>query len=301
MSTLESLRRQIDTASDLNSVVSTMKTLAAVSIHQYEQAADALADYNHTIQLGFQIVLRGNARLRDRPSPTGKVAAIVFGSDQGMCGQFNERIAEFAVQQHSQAHDHPPSSVLAIGARIVSALTEAGWTLDETYSIPASVSEITELVQAVIPRIEQLRAEQGISAFHLYSNRRSSTATFQPQHRQLLPIDPDEIGRLRDQPWQSRSLPTFVADRRQLLSELASQYLLVSLYRACAESLASENASRIVAMQAAEKNIEERLDELQTTFNGLRQTAITEELLDVITGFEALTGRAHLRDQRAKR
>lgn len=299
MSTLENLRRQIDTATDLNSVVSSMKTLAAVSIHQYEQAADALADYNHTIQLGFQVVLRGTTRPLDQPIPSGNVTAIVFGSDQGMCGQFNERIAEFAVQHHRQTHEHPPSGVVVIGARVEAALKEAGWKVNETYSVPGSVSEITELVQEIIPRIEQLRIEQGILAFHLYSNRRSSNAPFQSQHRQLLPIDQQEIARLREQPWQSRSLPAFATDRRQLLSELASQYLLVALYRACAESLASENASRIVAMQAAEKNIEERLDELQTTFNGLRQTAITEELLDVITGFEALTGRAHLRDQRA--
>lgn len=295
MSTLENLRRQIDTVTDLNSVVSSMKTLAAVSIHQYEQAADALADYNRTIQLGFQIVLCGTTRPLDQPAPAGKVGLIVFGSDQGMCGQFNERIAEFAVQHHNQAHDHPPSGLLVIGARVEAAMEEAGWKINEAYPTPGSVSEITVLVQEIIPRIEQLRLEQGILAFHLYSNRRSTNAPFQSQHRQLLPIDPHEIAHLREQPWQSRSLPAFAADRRRLLSELVNQHLLVSLYRACAESLASENASRIVAMQAAEKNIEERLDELQATFNGLRQTAITEELLDVITGFEALTGRAHLR------
>ena len=69
---------------------------------------------------------------------------------------------------------------------------------------------------------------------------------------------------------------------------MVRQYLFVSLFQACAESLASENASRIAAMQAAEKNIEERLEELQGQYNHLRQTAITEELLDVVTGFEAL-------------
>ena len=74
----------------------------------------------------------------------------------------------------------------------------------------------------------------------------------------------------------------------RLLSHLVRQYLFVSLFRACAESLASENASRIAAMQAAEKNIEERLDEFQDAFNKMRQSAITEELLDIVAGFEAL-------------
>ncbi|MCA9219105.1 MAG: F0F1 ATP synthase subunit gamma, partial [Planctomycetales bacterium] len=117
---------------------------------------------------------------------------------------------------------------------------------------------------------------------------------------QLLPIDPQRLERWHDEPWQSRSLPMFVTERRWLLSRLIQQYLFVSLFRACAESLASENASRIAAMQAAEKNIEERLDELRGSFNQLRQSAITEELLDVVTGFEALSKqlRKHGRNKR---
>ena len=104
----------------------------------------------------------------------------------------------------------------------------------------------------------------------------------------MLPIDAQRFRQWREEPWQSSSLPTFATDRRRLLSRLVRQYLFVSLFRACAESLASENASRIAAMQSAEKNIEDRLDDLRRVFNHIRQTAITEELLDVVTGFEAL-------------
>ena len=68
------------------------------------------------------------------------------------------------------------------------------------------------------------------------------------------------------------------------------EYLFVSLFRACAESLASENASRLAAMQRAEKNIDELLEDLNRSFHRLRQSGIDEELFDVISGFEALTG-----------
>lgn len=104
----------------------------------------------------------------------------------------------------------------------------------------------------------------------------------------MLLIDPQSLRRCSREPWRSRSLPTFITERRLLLSRLVGQYLFVSFFRAYAESLASENASRIAAMQAAEKNIEERLDELRGCYNQLRQSAITEEILDVVTGFEAL-------------
>ena len=70
---------------------------------------------------------------------------------------------------------------------------------------------------------------------------------------------------------------------------LVREYLFVSLFRACAESLASENASRLAAMQRADKNIDELLEELNRTFHRLRQSGIDEELFDVISGFEALS------------
>ena len=69
----------------------------------------------------------------------------------------------------------------------------------------------------------------------------------------------------------------------------SAKYLFVSLFRACAESLASENASRLAAMQRADKNIEELLEDLNRTFHRLRQSGIDEELFDVISGFEALS------------
>ena len=74
------------------------------------------------------------------------------------------------------------------------------------------------------------------------------------------------------------------------LQALIREYLFVSLFRACAESLASENASRLAAMQRADKNIDELLEELNSTFQRLRQSSIDEELFDVISGFEALVG-----------
>ncbi len=76
------------------------------------------------------------------------------------------------------------------------------------------------------------------------------------------------------------------------LSALIREYLFVSIFRACAESLASENASRLAAMQRAEKNIEDLLGDLHGTFHRLRQSSIDEELFDVVSGFEALSAAA---------
>lgn len=295
MQTLESLRGKIETATDMHSVVRTMKTLAAVSIRQYEQAVLALSDYNRTVELGFQIVLRDTGIpdhffASDQNTAAMKTGAIVFGTDQGMCGPFNERIAGSV---HSTcAGAQPCWKLLAVGTRVHAHLNELGLSADQSFSIPASVSEITVLVQDLLVAIDRWREQDDISHLHVFFNRRTSGASITPTQLPLLPIGSERFKRWSNQSWDSPSLPMYTMDRRLLLSRIVEQYLFVSLYRACAESLSSENASRIAAMQVAEKSIDQRLDDLRTAFNQIRQTAITEELLDIVSGFEALSKQA---------
>jgi F-type H+-transporting ATPase subunit gamma len=123
---------------------------------------------------------------------------------------------------------------------------------------------------------------------HLFYNRPATGAIYEPANRRLLPLDATWHGHLTDILWPTQNLPEVMGDRDTTLGSLISEYLFVSLFTACAESLASENASRLAAMQRAEKNIGELLEELEGTFHRLRQSGIDEELFDVISGFEAL-------------
>jgi len=123
MTTLESLQRQIATAQDLKSVVKTMKVLAAVSIRQYERAVEALADYTRTIELGLQAVLNepSIADLPGQSQTNHRIVAIVFGSDQGMCGQFNQQIATDAIAQiQPLLHASADLTLVADGGRVIS-------------------------------------------------------------------------------------------------------------------------------------------------------------------------------------
>lgn len=287
MQTLESLRRRIENTEDMQSVVTTMKTLAAVSIRQYEAAVEALADYDRTIELGFQILAREHVphmlQQRDGAQRSG---AIVFGSDQGMCGQFNDEIASYFVE--ALERDSADWPCVVIGSRARTRIEEAGRRVNASFEVPTSAGNITNLLQDLVPHVEMWRAEEQIETMWVFFNRRTSAASYRPHRHRLLPLRRQQFLQWRETPWPSRSLPAMTIDWRVLLSRLVRQYLFVSLFRACAESLAAENASRIASMQSAEKNIEERLAELHTQFNQLRQDSITEELLDVITGYEAL-------------
>jgi F-type H+-transporting ATPase subunit gamma len=145
------------------------------------------------------------------------------------------------------------------------------------------------MVQEVLMKVGEWRQHEQLDRIFLFYNRLLSGATYRPHTEVLLPIDQEWLRNLAKKSWPSRVLPYFTMDWDQLFSSLVWQYLFISLYQAFAESLASENASRLASMQRAEKNIAERLEELTAYFHQQRQMTITSELLDIVSGFEAMS------------
>ena len=272
-------------------MVKTMKALAGVNIRQYERAAHAVAEYNRTIEMGLQIALpRVPVHALPSTRATGpKLGAIVFGSDQGMCGQLNDQVVSHAIRALKKlAARRNNQVIMAIGMRAAAQFEEAGSPVEETVTVPASTSGIGTAVEQVLRRIEEWHAQRGIELVTLFYARPVSGAWYRIRGIQLLPVDAQWIKGLQAKPWPSKVIPMFTMDERRLIQLLIREYLFVSLYRAFAESLASENASRLASMQVAEKNIEERLRALSSESRQLRQESITSELLDIIASFEAL-------------
>ena len=285
-----SLRHKITSAEDLESVVRTMKAMAASSIGQYENAVRSLDDYYRTVQLGLAACFRQDASsantTRSQQHESGAIGAIVFGSDQGLVGQFNNVMVEFVTE--SLAKLPGEKIVWTIGERIESRLADSHLVSEKGFSLPNSINAITPLVGQILIELEAQRENGAISQVYLFHNRPESGAIYSPLSQQLLPLDESWRHNLATIRWPTQNLPEVMNNREATLSALIREYLFVSLFRACAESLASENASRLAAMQRAEKNIEELEEDLSRTFHRLRQSNIDEELFDVISGFEAL-------------
>jgi F-type H+-transporting ATPase subunit gamma len=289
--TTASLRRKISGAEDLQSVVRTMKAVAASSIGQYEQSVRALTDYYRTVELGLGLCFResGPAPLigeRKRQPAAGVIGAVVFGSDQGLVGRFNDVVADYAVK--TLAAEPAKPEVWAVGERVQARLADAGLPLRGLFIVPNSVKAITPLVGQILVECETRYSQGGVAELHLFYNRPTSGAAYTPVSQRLLPLDETWQRKLAEIPWPTGNLPEVMSSGSATLRALIREYLFVSLFRACAESLASENASRLAAMQRADKNIDELLEDLNGTFHRLRQSGIDEELFDVISGFEAL-------------
>jgi F-type H+-transporting ATPase subunit gamma len=292
--TLASLRRQIEGAGDLKSVVRSMKALAASSIGQYERSVLALTDYYRTVELGLVVCLRAaKEAIADPGVPASRatkpIIAIVFGSDQGLVGQFNDVLADFVARKLDALPGE--KKVWAVGDRIHSRLADSGLPPVGLLSVPTSVEAIAPLVGEILVDVEAHRTQEEIGQLYLFHNCPESGAAYEPISQHLLPLDAQWSSRLAHLPWPSGNLPEVIGSQKQTLWALVREYLFVSLFKACAESLASENASRLAAMQRAEKNIDDLVENLNRTFRRMRQTAIDEELFDVISGFESLVGR----------
>ncbi|MDZ4345525.1 MAG: F0F1 ATP synthase subunit gamma [Candidatus Binatia bacterium] len=289
--TTASLRRKINSAGDLQSVVRTMKALAASSIGQYEQSVRALGDYYRTVELGLGVCFRESATTalvaeRKGQTVTGSIGAVVFGSDQGLVGQFNDVVADYAVKTLAALPGKP--QVWAIGERGHARMADAGRPRMGLFTVPNSVQAITPLVGQILVESEARRSQGEVAELHLFYNRPTSGAVYEPVNQRLLPLDETWRRKLAELPWPTKNLPEVLGGDVETLRALIREYLFVSLFRACAESLASENASRLAAMQRADKNIDELLEDLNATFHRLRQSSIDEELFDVVAGFEAL-------------
>jgi F-type H+-transporting ATPase subunit gamma len=302
--TTTSLRRKIAGAKDLRSVVSTMKALAAANIGQYEKAALSLEDYYRAVQLGLGVCFRANglsapAMARKKRGDQGVTGAIVFGSDQGLVGQFNEAVADHAAKTLALLPGE--KKIWAVGQRVQDRLADLGLPVAGVFTVPLSIKAVTPLTGEIMVRVVAAhlagsaasgkgQGGDALAELYLFHNSSRSGSGHESFHQRLLPLDESWRRELLTLPWPGKNLPEVIGGNAATMRALIREYLFVSVFRACAESLASENASRLAAMERAEKNIDELSVSLQHTFNRLRQSRIDEELFDVIAGVEALAG-----------
>jgi len=266
-----------------------MKSLAAVNIRQYEKAVESLEEYRKVVDMGWQVFLQFGRPIPRKTLQEGAVC-MVLGSDQGMCGQFNEAISEHALYEARKLKERDIDPIFwSVGDKVGGALLDRGYDDLKQFPAPESPAGINSQVQVVVQQIETWRSARNIERFYLCHNMVSKKSVYVQVFYPVLPLDENWAESISGRKWPERCLPMTGLVQKELFNHLLRQHLFVSFYRAFAQSLASENAARLMAMQAAEKNVLERTEELQALFREQRQANITNELLDIISGFEALS------------
>jgi F-type H+-transporting ATPase subunit gamma len=286
--TLELLTRRTGTMRSIRGIVRTMKTMSAINALPYEQAAQSIEAYRATALRGLHAFVTRNGPLPVDDAADALPVVIVLGSDHGLCGNYNEVVAdEAALICTADTH------VVCVGAQMEDALIGQGIRPETTLLPPASVDGLGRLAGRLIAVLDGMRsdASSGAIGVSLVFTQRADHAQQHATTQRLLPLDPTISKGFAQKPWQSRSLPQFSLPPDQLLAALIRSYLFAGLYRAAAEAMVTENAARLARMQQAERSVDEQLEDLTGEMRLVRQSEITTELLDVIIGFEALKDR----------
>lgn len=286
--TLEALSRQKDSLESIHGIVHTMKTLSVINAAPYEQAARAIEAYHGVILDGLHAFLSAARPVESTEAAAGLRVLVVFGSDHGLCGNYNERTASH-VAEHLSAAGRGETAILCVGAQMVDALGDRSLGVTSTFLPAASAEGVGRLANNLTRCLDEMQKDaggRGIAVDLAWMAR--DEAGYAPRIATLLPLDPVLVADLRRRPWKSRSLPSYAMPSTDLFRALLRAHVFASLVRAAAEAMVSENAARLALMQQAEQSVEDRLDGLNTKANALRQSGITTELLDVIVGFEAM-------------
>jgi len=281
MKNLQSLKKSLNSAQNLYTIVNTMKIHATTNINQFQQAADASMQYRQVLNKALSVVIKH----REMPVEVlrrheGKTIHVVFSSDHGLCGSFNERITDYA---RGKIDENEEGLLLIVGEQGRKRL-EGEYVVKEFFVVPQTVDGITASVQHLLSTLDELRENNKIKDIYLHYNRASGKYGFTEQSEKLFPLDLKKI-RKEEAKWKSGAQPTYYMSEEKLLSDLLKQYYFITLFRTFCYSLVTENESRIASMTAAKKNIEERIEELETKYKRMRQDSITDEIRDITSGF----------------
>jgi F-type H+-transporting ATPase subunit gamma len=283
----------------IRSVVHTMKTLSVINSAPYERAVYAIEAYHDTVLQGLHAFLSLFDPISGATSESPTRVVVVFGSDHGLCGNYNEALATL-VKETIKSNGDDPTTVLCVGAQMADALTNQDLNPESVFFPPASVDGIGRLANLLTQKLDNIRLSSlpRVMAVDLVYFARSDGGTQAPQFAALLPLDSGLISDFQTKPWASRSLPSFTMPPDELFMSLIKGHLFASLFYAAAEALVTENAARLALMQQAEQSVDDRLEGLKSDARSIRQSEITSEILDVIIGFEALKQRTIQKTQK---
>lgn len=286
--TLETLSRRRDTLGSIRSIVHTMKTMSAINAVPYEHAARAIGSYHQTVLDGLRAFVAKTGPVSLPDVERAERLLVVFGSDHGLCGNYNEVLAESARLEAMKTG--APARVLCVGARMSDALSDQGIRPECTFLPPASADGIGRLASDIVTRLDEFGSGDVHNrvAVTLVFTRRADMGRREPEISQLLPLAPALLSGSGANEWHSRSLPDYTMPPAPLFAALLRNHIFASVFRASAEAMVTENAARLALMQQAEQAVDDRLEEVGGQFRLVRQDEITNELMDIIVGFETL-------------
>lgn len=288
---VEALQRKIKTTQDLREIVSNMKTLSSVSILQYEQANAVLEKYQRNLRDACHVLALNNGipNLSVRPVTHRRFLFILIGSDNGMVGRFNRELIE-QVKSFMKSKQIAMADTLfiVIGKRLSQLAEQNKFNIFAGFSTSNTVKMVISLAEQAIIKMETAMQRKHVSDVYVCFHERAKNVAIETQIRHILPIDIEVLKNLRHKKWETNNFPMMPTKPEEMFAALLREMLMNTLAKQINSSLAAEHFTRMTNMQNAEKNIDENLESMNLEYQQQRQEEITGELIDVISGANAI-------------
>ncbi|MDA8230906.1 MAG: F0F1 ATP synthase subunit gamma [Magnetospirillum sp.] len=280
MERLERIQARIRNLGQLLDVVGAMRSMAAFRL---QQAVAALAGARAYAAIMAEAMAEAEELADRHAAPEarpGMAGVLVFGSEHGFVGAFNETLM-------AEAGRPAPARLFVVGARGAAFAEEAGLASEWSLPMTGRIDGVATLGRRLAERLYPLFGGGGLGSLDVIHGTVGEGLRWRPRRTRLLPLEPARRPAGRRRPFP----PIHTLPAETLIGHLKGQYLVADLVCAATEALAAENAARLAATGGAHENVERRLGELRLREGLLRQEAVTGELLDVITGAEMLLGK----------
>jgi len=293
VASVQDIKRRVRSVQSTSKITRAMELVAAAKLRRAQTRIEAMRPYAERMQELMVGVARASTSLRGLPllqrRDVRKAAILPLTGDRGLAGAFNAQILReaFAIERRLREESVEPHWIVA-GKKGASTLRFRRYEVGQAWTGFSDSPRYAD-AQAIAHYIAELYAEQEVDRVVVIYNHFESALTQRVVAQEVLPI-PESLLEGDDDPSQAL-LGDFIyePEPEQILERLLPVYVETELYRALLESAASEQGARMTAMRNASKNAGELIDSLTLQMNRARQAEITQEILEVVAGADALT------------
>ena len=284
MANLKEIRNRISSIGSTMQITSAMKMVSAAKLKKAQDAITAMRPYSSKLTELLQNLSAtldsdaGGAYSKQRE--VSKVLLVVVTSNRGLCGGFNSSVIKETTQNIATNYQDVDVDLLTIGKKGNDILSKSYPVIDARNDIFDNLTY--DYVSEVAEKMMKLYADGTYDKIEIIYNRFKNAATQIPQVEQFLPIKPIEGDTNASADY------IFEPSKEKIVLELIPKSLKTQLYKSVRDSFAAEHGARMTAMHKATDNATELRDELKLTYNKARQAAITNEILEIVGGAEAL-------------
>ncbi len=284
MASTREIRRRIRVVKNIEKITNAMKMVAAARLRKAQDRAESARPYAEKMHEVMGNLARSAGEIQHpllEVREERNVAFVVIGADRGLAGSYNGNVMYKALQEIG---DRDPECVklMPVGKKAISFFRKRPYEMVGALEAPGSDITFAD-IRAVTSRVRSMFESGEVDAVYLVYSKFITAMTQQPTAVRLLPMAAPVVS-----PEIGTTDFIFEPDAAELLGRLLPRYVDTEVYQALVEAHASEQGARMTAMSAATKNAGEMIDRLTLEYNKARQSAITSEILEIVSGAEAL-------------